>query len=255
MSEETELKLLKQIEELQKKVARLEGQSENINEIPTYSFSKINDNILESCVDITKEFDKSRFNQWFEFEYKISNEESLFLENLIDLYGDFLEGYKEETLKAHFVIPILNKVNFLLREYRCSGLYEEVITYKTDKFIFNGTTDFIVSKGLEKSERPYFFIQEFKRAEDFSNPRPQLLSELITGVEINNWDSIKGAYIVGSIWNFVILEKIGINQYQYFLSKNFDSTKIEDLKSIYKNLLFIKNEIIEKVKNDTKNGY
>jgi hypothetical protein len=61
---------------------------------------------------------------------------------------------------------------------------------------------------------------------------------------------MKGAYIIGAIWNFVILEKLGKNKYQYFVSQNFDSTKIEDLKDIYKNLLFIKNEIIEIVKKE-----
>jgi hypothetical protein len=56
---------------------------------------------------------------------------------------------------------------------------------------------------------------------------------------------MKGAYIVGAVWHFVILEKIGTNKYQYFISKLFNATNIEDLKSIYQNLLFVKNEIIE----------
>ena len=34
------------------------------------------------------------------------------------------------------------------------------------------------------------------------------------------------------------------------VSKNFDSTKIEDLKDIYRNLLFVKNEIFEFVKGE-----
>jgi hypothetical protein len=56
---------------------------------------------------------------------------------------------------------------------------------------------------------------------------------------------MKGAYIVGAIWNFVILEKLDKNKYQYFVSDNFDSTKIEDLTAIYKNLLFVKDEIMQ----------
>jgi len=43
------------------------------------------------------------------------------------------------------------------------------------------------------------------------------------------------------------LEKLELHKYQYFISQNFDSTKIEDLKSIYKNLLFVKNEILTMV--------
>ncbi len=60
---------------------------------------------------------------------------------------------------------------------------------------------------------------------------------------------IKGAYIVGAIWNFVILEKVGKDKYRYFVSQNFDATKIDDIENIYKNLIFIKDEIMEKIQN------
>jgi hypothetical protein len=58
-------------------------------------------------------------------------------------------------------------------------------------------------------------------------------------------DSSKGAYITGGNWHFAILEKLEYHKYQYFISQNVDSTK--DLKSIYKNLLFVKNEILAMV--------
>ena len=159
-----------------------------------------------------------------------------------------IKDYNEEDLKVKFIIPLLNKIEFLSYENKFRDFYELPLTYKTDKFIFNGTTDFVVSKGLVKSKKPYFFIQEFKRNEEFSNPRPQLLAELISAVEMNSWKTIKGAYIVGENWNFVILEKLGESHYQYFISETFNSTKIEDLKKIYKNLLFVKNEIIAMIK-------
>jgi len=72
-----------------------------------------------------------------------------------------------------------------------------------------------------------------------------LLAELISAVELNNFISMKGAYIVGAIWHFVILEKMDTNQYQYFISKLFNATNIKDLKSIYQNLLFVKSKIIQ----------
>ncbi len=58
-------------------------------------------------------------------------------------------------------------------------------------------------------------------------------------------------YIIGAMWHFVILEKLGNNKYQYFVSQNFDSMRIDDLKAIYAHLLFVKNEII-KLANETK---
>ena len=106
------------------------------------------------------------------------------------------------------------------------------------------------SKGLKRSEKPYFFIQEFKKGKKPTDPEPQLLAEMISAVELNKTTTIRGAFITGAIWNFVILEKLGVDKYQYFISSNFDSTKIDDLKGIYRNLKFVKNEIIEMVRKE-----
>lgn len=246
---ELEIKQAKEIAEL-KKLLGLDVEDVIKENKKFYSFSKMTYSKLEECVSVKKRFDKTRFNIWFNFDYNISDVNINFLQNLIDTYGDFLDGFKEESLKALFVIPILNKVDFFLRDYECAGLYEEPLFYETQKFIWNGTTDFIVAKGLEKSEKPYFFIQEFKRNEENSFPRTQLLAELIAGLELNNWTTIKGCYIKGTIWNFMIVEKLGKDKYQYYISRNFDSTRLEDLKDIFRNLLYIKNEIIDMIKSE-----
>lgn len=241
MSEELEQKLLRKIEYLEREIKSLKG--EDTSEIPIYHYSKITFSILHKLFNLKKMYTEDIFQEWFNSDIHVSDGEIQFLEKLLSKYGKFLRAYKEETLKANFIIPILNQVDFLILEKGISGFYEEVITYKTDSFIISGNTDFVVSKGLEYCEKPYFFIQEFKKSKEVSDPEPQLLAELICAIELNNFNSIKGAYIVGSIWNFVILEKLEKNRYQYFVSQNFDSTKINDLKDIYKNLLFVKNEI------------
>ncbi len=242
---------LERIEQLEREIRELKGLNEE--GIPTYSFSKITDNELKQLVDIKKSFKDDIFKLWLNNNINISSKEVKFLIRLLSKYGKFLKGFKEETLKANFIIPIINRVDFQSIEYEISGFYEDVIVYKTDKFIFNGTTDFTISKGLEYSEKPYFFIQEFKKGKVNTDPEPQLLAELISAVELNNDKSMRGAYIVGAIWNFVILEKLGKDKYQYFVSENYDSSKIGDLKGIYRNLVFVKEEIIERVKEENKN--
>lgn len=239
---------LERIEELEKEIRKLKGLSED--GIISYSFGQIKLEELESLVDIKKSFDDEPFNDWLDNNIDISAQNIEFLQNLILKYGKFMKSYNEETLKANFIIPIINSIDFLSKDMEISPFYEKVITYKTDKFIFNGATDFLVSRGLEYSKKPYFFIQEFKKGKVNSDPEPQLLAELISAIELNCDLSMRGAYIVGAIWNFVILEKLGLDKYRYFVSPNFDSTKIEDLKGIYTNLIFVKNEIIEKVKRE-----
>ncbi len=217
------------------------------NKIPVYSFSKIRDEELKRIVNIKRRISNHSFNHWFNNGISLSNNILEFLNDLISENKDFITDYNEEDLKINVIAPILTKVYYKDIENEIRAFYNESLTYQTDEFILTGFCDFYVSKGLFSPEQPYFFIQEFKKGLHYSNPQPQLLAELISAIELNGFTTMKGAYIVGAIWNFVILEKQDKNQYQYFVSENFDSTKIEDLKGIYKNLLFVKNEIIKNV--------
>ncbi|MCV6638806.1 hypothetical protein [Candidatus Albibeggiatoa sp. nov. NOAA] len=246
MMSEIELKLLQEIAELKKQVASLKGEEEK-TPTPVYQYSKIRDIELKQLVDIKQKIDECVFDNWFNNKIEIDSTVETFLAHLINDNKYLIERYNEEDLKVYYIIPLLSKINFLLRDKEIRGFYELPMRYATDRFILNGTVDFVVSEGLIESKKPYFFIQEFKRSEEYGNPRPQLLAELISAVELNDWTCIKGAYITGGNWHFVILEKLALHQYQYFISQNFDSTKIEDLKAIYKNLLFVKNEILAMV--------
>ena len=245
LSEEMEKQLLKEIEELRKKVNILEGVDEN--SIPIYQFSKMTHSILKKHLSIKKNLDDTIFDRWFNKNYKIDNETINFFQELINDNYKLIASYNEEDLKINFIAPILNKVHFKSYENEFREFYELPLRYETDKFIFNGTTDFVVSKGLVESEKPYFFIQEFKKGQQDGYPEPQLLAELISGVELNGYEEIKGAYIVGAFWYFVILHKLSDGKYQYFVSKSFDSMRIEDLREIYTHLLYVKDEILNKI--------
>lgn len=218
--------------------------------VPIYYFSRITDIELRKAVRIKQNFSKDVFSPWFSDQPALKEDDIHFLTELLKKEFNFIRIYNEEDLKVKFIAPILNRIDFrdLAREIR--DFYEEKITYKTDQFIFTGTTDFLISKGLEYSEEPYFFIQEFKRGKESSYPEAQLLSELIAGIELSSCTAMKGAYIVGAIWNFVIVEKLAEHTYRFFVSVNFDSTKLDDLIGIYRNLLFVKEEITSMVETE-----
>ncbi|RLC20556.1 MAG: hypothetical protein DRI57_04535 [Deltaproteobacteria bacterium] len=242
MNSEIEAKLLKEIDELKRKVDILEGKDEN--RIPTYRYSEIRDADLKKLFDIERNLDDSIFDEWLNNAIETDDSAEIFLKCLIEDNRALIEIYGEEDLKVNFIAPILNKVRFKSFEKKIRDFYELQMTYRTGKFILTGKVDYAVSEGLTDSRKPYFFIQEFKRSEEYGNPRPQLLAELISAVELNDWKFIKGAYITGGNWHFAILEKLDTDKYQYFISHNFDSTKLCDLKLIYRNLLFVKNEIM-----------
>ncbi len=231
------LKLLKENQALKNKL--------NLKEdIPSYSFSQITLLELHSIVKIKPRLNYAKFNDWFNHSnITLNNTDKSFLENLINKHAFSIETYKEETLKVKFISPILNRIDFSDLEKEICDFYDESLTYETEKFILTGKVDFMVSKGYFYSEKPYFFIQEFKPSTTANNPQPQLLAELIAAIELNQFTTIKGVFIIGTIWHFVILEKIGNENYQYFISKSYDSTDFEKIQGIYKNLLYVKQEI------------
>jgi len=214
-------------------------------EIPIYTFGAISFKDLEHIVSIKRNIITKVFCNWFEAPIKISSDDNVFFDSLIKEHYFLMSSYNEEELKVKFISPILNRVKFTDVEHEIRDFYEEKITYRTDRFVLTGTTDFLVSKGLEYSKKPYFFIQEFKKSIANDDPRPQLLAELISAVELNGFKVIKGAFIIGENWNFVILDKQKNDKYQYFVSHTLNSTNINDLQQIYKNLLFVKHEIIK----------
>ena len=241
--------LLKENKELKSRLDLLESKYQIENKISTYCFSQMGFRDLKKIVEIKPKLDYSKFDDWFnDKNIKLNDKDIFFLQNLIDKNIFYLESYKEENLKVKFITPILNRINFVDIDREIRDFYDENLFYKTDKFILSGEADFVVAKGCFFSEEPYFFIQEFKKSKPAKDPVPQLLSELIAAIEINNFTMIKGAFIVGAIWSFVILEKLDIHKYQYFVSRSYDSTDLEKLKKIYKNLLFVKNEIFNSVR-------
>jgi hypothetical protein len=217
-------------------------------EFREFSFSNISLEDLD-YLKVQRIFEKHKFENWFQ-ERDVSQHDLDFLEKLNSVYGEtntyFFREAGEETLKAKFIIPILNRVDFLSKKLNVSDFYHEKLSYKNKDFKLNGFCDFYIAKGTSYPKNPFFFIQEFKRMEG-SNPEPQLVAEMIAGLEVGNFSQIRGAFIVGAIWNFVILWKED-EKYFYSVSGNFDSTKLDELKAIFKNLLFVKDEIFDLVK-------
>jgi hypothetical protein len=209
-------------------------------EIKTYNFSTIKFSDLEDIVSIKVVDNDAKFDEWFETPYNLEDTEVLFFKNLIQKNKTRVAFYMEENLKAKFIIPILNLVDFVFEPV--SDWYDTTLSGTLNGVEFKGFTDFMVASGTENPRKPYFFIQEFKPSVPDRDPRVQLLAELLVATEKNKTNIMRGCYIIGRSWFFVILEKIRENQFEYVVSKSFDSLDLEDLKQIYVVLQAVKHK-------------
>lgn len=203
------------------------------------SFSSIKYSQIEDIVDITKKIDDSQFDEWFSYPFVPSEEELDFLKMLIRKNRLRIEIYSEEDLKAKFLIPLLNRVDFNIND-KITDWYEPTIKTIINDYELGGVSDFLVAKGYAEPKIPYFFIQEFKPSFSASSPETQLLAELLVALHLNKAEKMSGAYIAGSFWKFMILEKVPQNKFIFYVSENFDALKMEDLTAIYKHLQAVK---------------
>ena len=125
---------LERIEALEKEIRELKGLNED--GVQSYAFSKITDKKLKELVGIKQVINNDIFTNWFGFKLTFSDELISFFEYLIDKNIYLIKKYNEEDLKVKFIIPLLNKVDFLSYENEFRDFYELALTYKTDKFIF-----------------------------------------------------------------------------------------------------------------------
>jgi len=204
------------------------------------SFSKIKFDELNQVVKLIgiPDIYDTKFQEWFSYPYTLTKTELLLLERLLNQHKLYVSTYSEEELKAKLIIPILNSVEFMCGEIK--DWYERPLKAIINGVEISGYVDFMVAKGIKEPQRPYFFIQEFKKSKAKVDPEDQLLAELLVAIELTQTTIMRGAYIMGKAWNFVILEKQKNGQYEYYVSKIFDNTWLEDLKQIYINLQAIK---------------
>ena len=209
------------------------------------SFSTVKLKNLTELVSIEPILDDNAFSKWFNYAYEITEEELIFLSRLLADRRLIIGGFSEEELKAKFIIPLLNRVNFQVGTL--SDWYERPLKAVIKDTELGGKTDFLVASGLKEPEQPYFFIQEFKPSETKSSPQDQLLAELLVALQLNQKDETVGAYVIGEHWRFMLLKKIGEDNYQYFLSTGYNCLIKENLSQLYISLQGIKADIIQKV--------
>lgn len=218
--------------------------SGNFLNMENFSFSKVRYADLQALVDLREEVDDSKFEDWInDSSMKTTEADVKFLEGLITKNRKNIESYSEEEVKAKFIIPILNRIDFSFAGI--NDWYERTLRKDFNGTTLGGTVDYLVAAGEKEPVRPYFFLQEFKPEVTNKNPEVQLVAEMLVAFPENESgdDSMKGAYLVGTIWRFVILQKMTDQSFCYYVSRKFDALVIEEAEVIYNALMKLKKSL------------
>ncbi len=169
-------------------------------------------------------------NEWLTVSDTVlsHSEQEIFADILNDAVQNIHNWY-EEDLKMRFIAFVL-KLGHLNDTERYHPYFERTIAATIDEYYLKIKTDFMLAKGiLNIPEVPYFHFQEYKRQTDPNgDPIGQLLEAMLIAQALNQGDKpIYGCYVIGKLWNFVVL-----HEKTYCISESYDCTKPEGLLQI-----------------------
>lgn len=153
------------------------------------------------------------------------------------------DGWNEEELKMKFISLLFDLADIEVED-KIVSFYERPMnaTFKGTKIGVICDCLLASPAGISTPKTPYFFLQEFKKQKGDSNdPEAQMLAAMLVA-QYKNADNkpIYGAWLVGSIWNFTLLQGN-----EYFVSPKFDASDLEDLTQI----VFILRKLKELITN------
>ncbi len=140
------------------------------------------------------------------------------------------DGWNEEELKMKFISLLFDLADIEVDDVIVS-FYERPMTTVINDLKISVICDCLLASpaGMATPRVPYFFLQEFKKQKGDSNdPEAQMLAAMLVAQHKNaDQKPIYGAWLVGSIWNFTVLEGK-----EYFVSRKFDAADFDDLLQI-----------------------
>ena len=216
--------------------------------------------VIAELFELERVKEGKELKKWLSNSFDLNELETLLLERIhqeMEISSDYLN---EEELKIRLIAPLFQIAN-IDEDNKIRVFYErslsQTMLVKGEKYKLSVVCDcMIASSSIFKTpQRPYFFLQEFKKAKgEKSDPEAQMLlamlaarksNEKLEGSSENN--PLYGGFLIGSVWRLATL--VGN---EYCTSRQFFATEKGDLlRIIYaiRNLKKIIFDIYENKKN------
>ena len=165
---------------------------------------------------------------WLSVQHSPSAMAQELLQTLQKELVEGVEEWNEDELKFKFIAPLISLIGYTTEYFR--AFTQRPLRAMVNGIELGGRVDFVVATGKAKPMQPFFFLHEYKK--EFgseSNPRAQLLVEMLAARELNAIEyPLYGCYVVGRNWFFLVLEGN-----IYAVSKQFAASDEDDIVRIF----------------------
>lgn len=162
--------------------------------------------VVEKIFNLTEKKESLLLSEWLHASFNADEYTVHQLNKLKNHLADKAKIWNEDELKMFFIGPLIEEANLTSKEFQpfTQRLFSAIVEGEE----IGGRVDFLIAKGRRLPELPYFCIHEYKQEPDKEgDPLGQVLVAMAVA-QLNNKDGnpILGAYVVGRIWFFVVLE-------------------------------------------------
>jgi hypothetical protein len=179
---------------------------------------------LEKRFNLTQIFSDtpSLLQKWQAIHIDVSEFEKKLLLNLQQPLIWAGKSWNEVELENKFISPLMTAAQFDNR--KISYFLERPLSAMIGDYELSGIVDGMIATGFRDPEMPLFCLHEYKRSiANQGSPDAQALAAMLVARELNNNNKpIYGLYVVGLIWNFMVL-----NGNNYYISKDYKSDNEE----------------------------
>ena len=165
---------------------------------------------------------------WSSAVHTFTATELAFLEDKRQLLARYYRSWNEDELKFQFISQLVGLTKLNSPHY--TTFSQRKLTATINGIVLSGRPELMVATGQDEPCNPYFFIHEYKPSTKGNNdPLGQLLAAMLAAQAHNNDNlPLLGCFVIGAIWQFVVLEGAAYN-----LSSDYLATHTDDLQQIY----------------------
>jgi hypothetical protein len=188
---------------------------------------------LEDALNLKQIWESDVLQKWEHADIEINEFEKT---NLLHLQKSLIRGgraWNEVELENKFISPLIMTAG--IDDEEMGYFLERPLSGIVGDYELSGIVDGMIATGFREPKKPYFCFHKYKRSvENQGTPDAQVLAAMLVAREQNqNKHPIYGLFIVGIVWNFIVLK-----DNHYCISRTFhaDNEEIFDIFKMIKAL-------------------
>lgn len=199
------------------------------------TFKEWNLDKIEEAFGLKQVWQSEILDELINHPYQLDEMERTFLTKLQRHFSFGGDDWNEVELENKFISPMI--VLSEIADEKCSYFLERELSTTIDEYDLSGKVDGMIATGFRSPKKPYFCLNKYKRGTDpDGDPKGQALIAMLVAQRLNdNQAPMFGCFVIGRIWQFMILEGN-----QYTISRDFScvDNEVFDIFRILKGLRF-----------------